>query len=57
MRNNKKRERDHSRNSGARYETCKECGREWNVSIKAEIPWTGYLCPQCREKFRRIMNR
>lgn len=38
----------------ARYETCKECGLEWNVSKQAVIPWYGYRCPWCRAKYRRL---
>ena len=38
---------------GARYETCRECGLEWNVSKQAAIPWSGYLCPVCRGKIRK----
>jgi hypothetical protein len=41
------------RREGARYETCRECGLEWNVSVKAEIPLGGYLCPKCRAKYIR----
>ena len=36
-----------------RFETCRECGLEWNVSITAKIPFNGYLCPKCREKQRK----
>lgn len=39
--------------TGARYETCRECGLEWNVSRQAAIPWSGYLCPRCRGKRRK----
>lgn len=35
-----------------RYETCRECGRKWNVSKKAVIPFNDYLCPQCWGKYR-----
>lgn len=38
---------------GARYETCQECGLEWNVSKQAAIAWSGYLCPVCRGKIRK----
>ena len=31
----------------ARFETCKVCGREWNVSKHLVIDWRGYTCPQC----------
>lgn len=33
-----------------RFETCRECGLEWNVSKTAKIPFKGYLCPICRGK-------
>lgn len=37
---------------GARYETCRECGLEWNVSKYAVIHKSGYLCPHCWSKNR-----
>lgn len=33
-----------------RTEICVGCGEEWNVSRKANIPESGYLCPTCRAK-------
>lgn len=33
-----------------KMEKCVCCGREWNVSRKAEIPADGYICPHCRER-------
>lgn len=42
-----------ARAPGARYETCKQCGQIWNVSIKTVLDWRGYLCPKCREKLRK----
>ena len=36
-----------------RYETCHECGQEWNVSKTAKIPYNGYLCPACRRKQKK----
>lgn len=36
----------------ARYETCKVCGSEWNVSKDARIDWRGYMCPRCRQQER-----
>lgn len=33
-----------------RYETCRECGLEWNVSKYQEIPPGGYICPWCWSK-------
>ena len=32
---------------GPRFETCRECGTSWNVSIYQRIPYNGYLCPAC----------
>lgn len=40
-------------NSRLRYETCRQCGRSWNVSVLAVIPKSGYLCPQCWGKNRK----
>lgn len=37
---------------GARYEKCRECGLEWNVSKRKEITPSGYLCPRCWSKYR-----
>lgn len=37
----------------ARFETCKVCGLEWNISIKAAIDWHGYTCPRCRGSKRK----
>lgn len=42
-----------------RYISCVGCGELWNVSIKAYIPPSGYLCPRCRAKpaaMRRIKH-
>lgn len=36
-----------------RHVKCKDCGKEWNVSAMLEIPWYGYRCPTCTEKYRR----
>ena len=33
-----------------RYELCITCGKVWNVSVEAKIPWYGYVCPRCRAK-------
>lgn len=33
-----------------RYEICRECGLDWNVSKNAVIPAKGYLCPRCSQK-------
>lgn len=35
---------------GRRYEDCNKCGKDWNVSVNAKIPKSGYLCPRCRQK-------
>lgn len=32
---------------GYRYEVCRKCGDEWNISRGQYIPLTGYLCPVC----------
>lgn len=37
-----------------RYEVCGGCGLEWNVSKQLTIPWYGYRCPRCTNKWRRI---
>jgi DNA-directed RNA polymerase subunit RPC12/RpoP len=29
---------------------CVGCGKTWNVSIFAQIPKTGYICPHCYSK-------
>lgn len=44
------------RDTQPRYVVCKECSREWNISKNQKIPLGGYLCPNCREKYRRIMR-
>lgn len=36
--------------NGARYETCGICGREWSVSVNAEIKGEKYICPHCNYK-------
>lgn len=36
------------RYADARFEICKGCGRDWNVSVKARIGRDGYRCPGCR---------
>ena len=35
---------------GRRHQICWICGREWNVSVKASVSRTGYICPKCRGK-------
>lgn len=40
------------RREGARYETCRECGLEWNVSKNTAIHRNGYICPHCWSKNR-----
>ncbi len=32
---------------GYRYETCRECGKEWNIAREQYIPPAWYLCPVC----------
>lgn len=36
-----------------RYETCRCCGMEWNVSRKMRMPKRGYVCPRCRDAMRQ----
>lgn len=36
---------------GYRYETCRECGLEWNVSKQKVLPLNGYLCPRCWSQY------
>ena len=36
-----------------RYEVCIFCRRRWNVSLLAEVPESGYVCPHCRGKLWR----
>ncbi len=33
-----------------RMEECVLCGKEWNVSRRARIPKSGYVCPHCRSR-------
>ena len=40
------------RREGARYETCRECGLDWNVSKQKKITPNGYQCPRCWQKNR-----
>ena len=42
---------------GLRYETCRECGNEWNVSRLLILPPSGYLCPVCLSKIRAQENK
>lgn len=35
-----------------RKEVCTHCKREWNISIKQNIPREGYTCPYCSSKLR-----
>lgn len=37
-----------------RYETCRECGKSWNVGRDKAIPYRGYICPGCAPKISRI---
>lgn len=39
---------------GHRYEICKDCGREWNISLKATVYPGGYLCPKCTAKYWKV---
>ncbi|MBN1045513.1 MULTISPECIES: hypothetical protein [unclassified Clostridium] len=29
---------------------CCKCKEFWNISVKAQIPKSGYICPKCRAK-------
>ncbi|NFN94498.1 hypothetical protein FDB28_10435 [Clostridium botulinum] len=29
---------------------CCKCNLYWNISVKAQIPQSGYKCPKCRVK-------
>lgn len=40
-----------------KYEICIKCGKKWNVSQQAELPSTGYVCPSCRKKEKRVVLR
>ena len=51
--NTEKQPKTQRRIPGARYETCRECGMEWNVSRLAPIPPGRYLCPVCWTRQRR----
>lgn len=41
------------RKSTARLETCRSCGKEWQVSTLALISPEGYICPVCETKQRK----
>lgn len=45
--NRRPKPRPMKRSPGARYETCKVCGLDWNISIKTVIGKRGYRCPRC----------
>lgn len=32
---------------------CSRCGCEWNISVKAQIPTSGYVCPHCTSRERQ----
>ncbi len=40
-----------------RYEICRKCGFDWNVSRQAKISQSGYLCPECRNKCRKVVQK
>ena len=44
--------RTSSRYTGARYEICRRCGQNWNVSAGMQLSAGGYLCPHCCRKKR-----
>ncbi len=31
-------------------ERCTNCQKIWNISIRAKIPCSGYICPYCKTK-------
>ena len=37
-----------------RYEICRKCGFDWNVSKQTRIPQDGYLCPVCMNKKENV---
>ena len=51
-----KKHREYHKTPGLRYETCRECGLEWNVSKKAVIPYFGYRCPICCSKYKNTRS-
>ena len=50
---NEAKTRPRPKKPGLRYETCRVCRNEWNVSKYTVVKADGYLCPKCREKQKR----
>lgn len=42
---------------GPVHETCRECGKVWNVSVLATFPDDGYQCPVCWMKARKNFEK
>ena len=40
-----------------RHQVCVNCGLEWNISVKANVPRSGYICPICRGRKVHNENR
>lgn len=36
---------------------CSSCNTYWNVSIYAEFPKDGYLCPRCRQRKKKEISK
>lgn len=45
------------KNPQHKYQTCKDCGKEWNVSTGYQAPLGGYLCPYCTAKYRQLRRK
>lgn len=41
------------RREGARFEVCRSCRLEWNVSIGMVLPKDGYICPKCSYRMNK----
>ena len=41
---------------GGRHETCKVCGKDWNVSLQLILPEHGYICPHCRGLYNKEVH-
>ena len=50
---NRKGGRSDGTGSEPRIIKCSRCGCEWNVSINAYIPSSGYTCPHCTSRERQ----
>lgn len=47
---NEAKTRPRPKRPGLRYETCRVCLNEWNVSKYTVVKASGYICPKCRDK-------